>query len=86
MDFVIGILLFIVLILVVFNFASLSISDKPNAGSCSNQNYLFASMQDTMLRPTGVPQPITAKSSNSKDASTTNQPIYDYSKYFFVKS
>lgn len=86
MDFLIGILLFAVLILIIFNFTSISISDKPNAGTCTNQNYLIASMQDTMLQPTGIPQPISAKSSNNKDALATNQPVYDYNKYFFVKS
>ena len=85
MDFLIGILLFAVLILVVFNFTSVSISDKPNAGTCSNQNYLITSTQDTMMYPTGVPKPVSAKSSNSKDALATSQPVYDYSKYFFVK-
>jgi len=86
MDFLIGILLFAIVILVLFNFTSISISDKPNAGTCTNQNYLFASMQqDTLLQPTGVPQPILAKSSNNKDALATSQPVYDYNKYFFVK-
>jgi hypothetical protein len=89
MDFIIGILLFAIVILVLFNFTSISISDKPNSGTCANQNYLIASMQqsqqDTLLQPTGVPQPILAKSANNKDVLATRQPVYDYSKYFFVK-
>jgi hypothetical protein len=42
-------------------------------------------MQQQMMQPTGVPQPIPAKSSNNKDALATSQPVYDYNKYFFVK-
>lgn len=85
MDFLIGILLFAIIILILFNFTSISISDKPNSGTCSNQNYLFASSYQTMIQPTQVPQPVSAKSSNNKDALTTKQPIYDYNKYFFVR-
>jgi hypothetical protein len=85
MDFLIGILLFAIVILILFNFTSISISDKPNTDSCTNQNYLLASMQQQMMQPTGVPQPIPAKSSNNKDALATSQPVYDYNKYFFVK-
>jgi hypothetical protein len=84
MNFILGILLFITVILIIFNFTSISISDKPNSNSCSNQNYLFSSNKQTTTQQ--IPRPITSKSSNNKDALATKQPVYDYNKYFFVKS
>jgi hypothetical protein len=76
-----------ILLLMLFNFTSISISDAPNTGmgNCNNnQNYLFSSMNQYMTQPTlnvmNIPQPATAKSSTISQ----NQSIYDYNKYFFV--
>lgn len=92
MDFLIGILLVAVIILIVYNFTSISLSNSPNNGNCSNQNYLISSMQQSALQPinntTGsmnIPQPIVANSSISGNSyASSNQPVYDYHKYFFV--
>jgi hypothetical protein len=86
MNFLISVLLFAIVILILFNFTSISISNTPNAGTCSNQNYLISSLQKSIMQPTQIPQPIPAKSSNHKDALSIKQPVYDYNKYFFVKS
>ncbi len=86
MNFLLGILLVIIIILLLYNFASISISNTQNAGKWSNnQNYLTTQQQLNILQ-TGngqIPQPML---SNSNTSTILNkQPIYDYNKYFFVK-
>jgi len=85
MDFIIGILLVAIVLLMMFNFTSISISNSPNMGTCNNnQNYLISSMNKYMPQPNingmNIPQPAAAKSSTVSQ----NQTIYDYNKYFFV--
>ena len=91
MDFLIGILLVAVLILIAYNFTSISLSNSPNSGNCSNQNYLISSMQQSLLQsPNGVggmnilPQPVVANSPISGNSYASSQPVYDYHKYFFI--
>jgi hypothetical protein len=86
MDFLIGILLVAVVILILYNFTSISLSNSPNSGNCSNQNYLISSMQQSMLQPNmNIPQPILANSPVSVNGKApSNEPGYDYQKYFFV--
>lgn len=74
-----------IILLLIFNFTSISISDSPNAGTCSNQNYLITSMQQSMMHPTAVPQPVQSGANNNKTIASNSQPVYDYNKYFFVK-
>lgn len=90
MDFLVGILLTIILILMIYNFSSISISDSPSVGRWNNQNYLISSMQQSIVQPNingiNIPQPNAAKASTSNNASvSSNHHIYDYNKYFFVK-
>jgi hypothetical protein len=90
MDFLIGILLVAVLILIAYNFTSISLSNSPNNGTCNNQNYLISSMQQSLLQPSNsiggmnIPQPVVANSPISGNGSLSNQPVYDYHKYFFI--
>ena len=86
MDFLIGILLVAVVILILYNFTSISLSNSPNSGNCSNQNYLISSMQQSMLQPNmNIPQPVLSNSPVSVNGKApSNQPVYDYHKYFFV--
>lgn len=81
MDFVIGVLLFMVLLLLLFNFASISISDSnvPNSEKCLNQNFLFSSK----LFNTSTPSPVPSVSQTATKSSLNNSK-YDYNKYFFV--
>ena len=41
MDFIIGLLLFIVLIFIIINFTSISMSNTQGAGTCSNSTSIF---------------------------------------------
>ena len=86
MNFLLGILLVMIIILLLYNFASISISNTQNAGILSNnQNYLTTQQQLNILQTgnTQIPQPML---SNSNTSTILNkQPIYDYNKYFFVK-
>ena len=77
MDFIIGVLLVIVVILVLYNFASISISDSPEAGKCNDSNYLFANHNE--------PQPVSAKPNTVMNGKVNlDAQSYDYSKYFYV--
>lgn len=97
MDFLIGILLVAVLILILYNFTYISISSSTgnyDNRTCNNQNYLISSMQQSMLQPRNrtsdnrsmnIPQPVVANSPVSVNGSApSNQPVYDYHKYFFI--
>ncbi len=86
MNFLLGILLVMIIILLLYNFASISISNTKNSGTLSNnQNYLTTQQQLNILQTgnTQIPQPML---SNSNTSTILNkQPIYDYNKYFFIK-
>jgi hypothetical protein len=90
MDFILGILLVAIIILMMFNFTSISISNTPNTGNCNNnQNYLISSMQQSMpqlnINGMNIPQSNYAGTSSVNASILPNQPVYDYGKYFFVK-
>ena len=85
MDFLIGVMIVIICILLLFNFASFSISDnKFGSSSCAEPpNYLIQTMQYGGLM--GTPSPVLANNS-TLNSGRVNQSSYnyDYSKYFFV--
>ena len=98
MDFVIGLLLTIVIILVLINFTSVSLSDSNNATQqqCGN-NSLFSSFWGNNGGGIGsggypqsqsvplVPQPILASAPSALNNKVNlEQQTYDYHKYFFV--
>lgn len=87
MDFLIGIMLVIIGILILLNFTTISISDtKFGPASCSGgiQNYLITTMQNGSLN--GTPIPVSAGGQFGATASKVSGGAnsYDYSKYFFV--
>ena len=99
MDFVIGLLLTIVIILVLINFTSVSLSDSnnPNSQQCGTSS-LFSSFwgnngggiggypqsQSVPLVPS-APQPILASAPSALNNKVNlEQQTYDYHKYFFV--
>lgn len=85
MDFLIGVMLVIISILLILNFASISISDsKFGSDSCpATPNFLITTMQNGQLGRT--PMPVSA-GGNGKSASNINPNgyNYNYSKYFYV--
>ena len=89
MDFLVGILLMMIVLLLIFNFASISISNSPSMGTCNNnQNYLISSMQQSISQPNiggiNIPKPNSEGTSAVNASVLPNQLVYDYSKYFFV--
>jgi len=87
MDFLIGVMLVIIAILLLINFTNISISDtKFGNSSCSPMpNYLITTMQNNQLQ--GTPSPVSAGGQLGATAAEVNNGgyNYDYSKYFFVK-
>ena len=85
MDFLIGIMLVIICILLLFNFTTISISDsKFGNGRCAIQpNNLITTMQNGGLLGTHIPIPANNSTINSMPNSQYSTS-YDYSKYFFV--
>lgn len=97
MDFLIGILLTIVLILVIINFTSISFTDSnsPNQQQCTN-NSLFSSLgfgggslglglNSGVSGIYKVPQPVLASSPSALNNKVNlEHQTYDYNKYFFV--
>ena len=84
MDFLIGVMLVIIGILLLINFTTISISDsKFGNSSCTQQpNYLITTMQNNQLQ--GTPLPVNAAGRLNLTAAKVNSE-YDYGKYFFVK-
>jgi hypothetical protein len=87
MDFLIGVLLIIVGILLLINFTSISITDSKfgSTSSCpAPQNYLISTMQNGQLQ--GTPQPLSAITQMGDNAAKVNTDgrNYNYNKYFFV--
>lgn len=94
MDFIIGLLLAIVLLLVLINFTSISVSDtnSPNQQQCGT-NTLFSSLGFSSSGGLGnasnssyqIPQPVLAKAPSALNNKVNlEQQTYDYHKYFFV--
>ena len=90
MDFLIGILLMICVILILINFTSISMSDSnsPNQQQCAN-NSLFSSLGFGLVNASAgsyqIPQPILASAPSALNNKVNlEQQSYDYHKYFFV--
>jgi hypothetical protein len=97
MDFIIGILLMIVLLLVIINFTSISVSDSnsPNQQQCGNNN-LFSSLgfgvsggaiggASSSVGAYQIPQPMLASAPSALNNKVNlEHQTYDYHKYFFV--
>jgi hypothetical protein len=97
MDFIIGILLTIVIILVLVNFTSVSLSDSnnPNSQQCGSSS-LFSSLGLGSISGLGnsglgnggynqPPQPIVASAPSALNKKVNlEQQTYDYNKYFFI--
>lgn len=83
MDFLIGVMLVIIGILLLINFTTISISDsKFGNSSCSQQpNYLITTMQNNQLQ--FMPSPVNAAGRFNTTPEKVNSQ-YDYRKYFFV--
>jgi hypothetical protein len=86
MDFLIGVMLVIIVILLLINFTNISISDtKFGNSSCSPMpNYLITTMQNNQLQ--GTPSPVNAGGQLGLTAAKVNNGgyNYNYSKYFFI--
>ena len=86
MDFLIGVMLVIIVILLLINFTNISISDtKFGNSSCSPlPNYLITTMQNNQLQ--GIPSPVSAGGYLNSTAAQVNSGLYnyDYSKYLFI--
>ena len=86
MDFLIGVMLVIIVILLLINFTNISISDtKFGNSSCSTlPNYLITTMQNNQLH--GTLSPVSARGQLGTNAAQVNSGgyNYDYSKYLFI--
>ena len=86
MDFLIGVMLVIIVILMLINFTNISISDtKFGNSSCSTiPNYLITTMQNNQLY--GSPSPVNAGGQLGSTAAKVNNGgyNYDYSKFLFI--
>lgn len=83
MDFLIGVMLVFIGILLLINFTTISISDSKfgNASCNAPSNYLISTMQNNQLG--GTPLPSNAGGKLNASAARVNSE-FDYSKYFFV--
>ena len=82
MDFIIGLLLFIILIFIIINFTSISMSNTQGGGTCSNSTSIFGTNQ---YGNSNVPSPIYSKDSLAlNNKLNLNNQTYDYNKYFFL--
>ena len=99
MDFIIGILLTIVIILVLINFTSVSLSDSNSSNQQCGTSSLFSSfwgnngggLRNGELVNTGYqqapqpPQPILANAPSALNKKVDlEQQTYDYHKFFFI--
>ena len=90
MDFIFGIIFIIIIIFMIINFASITISNKSSDQLYdSNQNFLFAYNYNTIPNNT-IPNNNIPKPRNANSPLALNKKInleeqtYDYRKYFFV--
>jgi len=87
MDFLIGIMLVVIVILLLINFTNISISDtKFGSSNCPvPPNYLITTMQNNQLH--GTPLPIYAAGQLGSTSAKVNSDgyNYDYGKYFFIR-
>ena len=84
MDFLIGVMLVIIAILLLINFTNISISDNKfgNSSCAPLPNYLITTMQNNQLQ--GTPLPVSAGGHLNSTAAQVNNSGYDYDKYFFI--
>jgi len=86
MDFLIGVMLVIIGILLLINFTNISISDTKfgNSSCADSTNYLITTMQNNQLL--GTPLPVSAGGQLGSTAAKVNSGVYnyDYSKYLFI--
>jgi hypothetical protein len=77
MDFLIGILLIIIVMLILYNFSSVSMSNTKSNGTCSNNT--------VTTQYNIIPSPILSKSPSALNNKVNlNAQAYDYNKYFFI--
>jgi hypothetical protein len=77
MDFLIGVLLVIIVLLLLFNFSSITISDTKYGGTCARNN---------SKRNNNIPIPVQSASNKAVNGKINiDDQTYDYRKYFFVK-
>ena len=77
MDFLIGVLVVIIVLLLLFNFSSITISDTKYGSTCSRNN---------SKSNNNIPSPIQSASNKAVNGKINiDDQTYDYRKYFFVK-
>ena len=89
MDFVIGIILVLIIIFIMINFLTISISDT-NYNKCigNNLNFLFSSTNNTLKNNNlrnNTPSPIIANSPLALNKKMNlDEQAYDYKQNFFI--
>lgn len=74
MDFIIGILMVMIILLLLYNFSSISLSDTQYGGKCSSNS------------STSIPVAVQSNSNKALNGKINiHDQTYDYHKYFFVK-
>ena len=77
MDFLIGILLIIIVMLILYNFSSISMSNTQSNGTCSSNT--------NTTQYNNIPSPILSKSPSALNNKVNlNAQAYDYKKHFFA--
>jgi len=88
MDFIIGLLLFIVVIFIIINFTSISMSNTKAGGTCSSSTSILGTNQYQNQYGYGnsnIPSPVYSKDSLAlNNKLNINNQTYDYNKYFFL--
>ena len=83
MDFIVGILLMIIIILVLYNFASVSITNSSGSKYYDSNINTATTQYNSMPYP--LPSPVLSKSPSAiNNKVNLNAQAYDYKKYFFV--
>ena len=79
MDFIVGILIVFIIILILINFSSVSISDT-KGNTCSRNNLSLGNMNIN-----SIPSPMLSKEPSAlNNKLKLNDQTYDYNKYFFL--
>ena len=81
MDFIVGILIVFIIILILINFSSVSISDT-KGNTCSRNNL---SLGNQTMNINSIPSPMLSKEPSAlNNKLKLNAQTYDYNKYFFL--
>jgi hypothetical protein len=81
MDFIVGILIVFIIILILINFSSISISDT-KGNTCSRNNL---SLGNQTMNINSIPSPMLSKEPSAlNNKLKLNAQTYDYNKYFFL--